>query len=47
MNQMKLEFLAEEQEVVKKANQPIRARHEFTIYEPFRLLWPTDGNCRR
>lgn len=33
MNQMKLEFLAEEQEVVKKANQLIRARHEFTMYE--------------
>jgi plasmid replication initiation protein len=33
MGQMKLEFMAEEEEVVKKANQLIRARHDFTMYE--------------
>lgn len=33
MDQMKLEFMAEEQEVVRKANQLIRARHAFTMYE--------------
>lgn len=33
VSQIKLEFVAEEQDVVKKANQLIRARHEFTMYE--------------